>query len=104
MSVAADALRSAARASILSWGWRRVAIATAAGAISALAMAPFNAWPVLFLTFPVLVWLSDGTGPGRAGVVASAIAGWWFGFGYFVAGLYWFGFVFLVVVVLFVWL
>jgi len=104
MSVAADALRSAARAPILSWGWRRVAIAAAAGAISALAMAPFNAWPVLFLTFPVLVWLIDGTGPGRAGVVASAIAGWWFGFGYFVAGLYWIGNAFLVDAETFAWL
>jgi hypothetical protein len=37
---------------VLSWGWRRWLIAFAAGALSALAMAPFNAWPVLFLTFP----------------------------------------------------
>ena len=28
--------------------------------VSALAMAPFNAWPVLFVTFPVVVWLIDG--------------------------------------------
>ena len=27
---------------------------------SALAMAPFNAWPILFVTMPVLVWLIDG--------------------------------------------
>ncbi len=47
---------------VLSWGWRRCLIAFAAGAVSALAMAPFNAWPVLFLTFPVLVWLIDGSG------------------------------------------
>ena len=32
----------------------------AAGALSSLAMAPFNAWPVLFLTFPAAVWLIDG--------------------------------------------
>ena len=38
---------------VLAWGWRRAAIAFVAGALSALAMAPFNAWPVLFLTFPV---------------------------------------------------
>src|SRR3569623_3753819 len=104
MSVAADAVRAAARAPSLSGGWRRGASAAAAGAISARARAPFNAWPVLLLTFPVLVWLIDGTGPGRAGVVASAIAGWWFGFGYFVAGLYWIGNAFLVDAETFAWL
>ena len=33
--------------------------------LSALAMAPFNAWPVLFLTFPVVVWLIDGAAAGK---------------------------------------
>ena len=37
----------------------------AAGALSVLALAPFNALPVLFITFPVLVWLIDGAGAGR---------------------------------------
>ena len=100
----ATALHSAARATILSFGWRRAAIALAAGAVSALAMAPFNAWPVLFVTFPVLVWLIDGTGPGRRGVVSAAIAGWWFGLGYFVAGLYWIGNALLVDADTFAWL
>ncbi len=82
---------------VLSWGWRRRLIAFAAGALSALAMAPFNAWPVLFLTFPTLVWLIDGAGIGRwGGVAAAAAVGWWFGFGYFLAGLYWIGYAFLV--------
>jgi apolipoprotein N-acyltransferase len=82
---------------VLSWGWRRRLIAFAAGALSALAMAPFNAWPVLFLTFPTLVWLIDGAGVGRwGGVAAAAAVGWWFGFGYFLAGLYWIGYAFLV--------
>jgi apolipoprotein N-acyltransferase len=82
---------------VLSWGWRRRLIAFAAGALSALAMAPFNAWPVLFLTFSTLVWLIDGAGIGRwGGVAAAAAIGWWFGFGYFVAGLYWIGYAFLV--------
>jgi apolipoprotein N-acyltransferase len=90
---------------ILAWGWRRWLIAFAAGAISALAMAPFNAWPVLFLTFPVLVWLIDGAAAGRwGGVMAAAVAGWWFGFGYFVAGLYWIAYAFLVDAPTFGWL
>jgi apolipoprotein N-acyltransferase len=98
-------LRAAALAIILSWGWKRAAIALVAGALSSLAMAPFNAWPVLFLTFPVLVWLVDGAGGGRLqGLPAAAMAGWWFGLGYFVPGLYWIGNAFLVDAPTFAWL
>ena len=76
-----------------------------AGALSALAMAPFNAWPVLFLTFPVAVWLIDGAGAGRwRGVPAAAMSGFWFGLGYFVVGLYWIGYAFLVDAPTFAWL
>ena len=90
---------------VLAWGWRRWLIAFVAGALSALAMAPFNAWPVLFLTFPTLVWLIDGAGVGRwQGVTVAATTGWWFGFGYFVAGLYWVGYAFLVDAPTFGWL
>jgi len=90
---------------VLSYGWRRWLIAFAAGALSALAMAPFNAWPILFLTFPALVWLIDGTGAGSPrGVMGAATTGWWFGFGYFLAGLYWVGYAFLVDAPTFGWL
>jgi apolipoprotein N-acyltransferase len=90
---------------VLSAGWRRALAAFAAGAISALAIAPFNAWPILFLTFPVLVWLIDGSAAGRwSGPITAAIAGWFFGFGYFLAGLYWIGYAFLVDVKTFGWL
>jgi apolipoprotein N-acyltransferase len=102
---AANKLRAAGLAIILAWGWKRAAIALAAGALSALAMAPFNAWPVLFLTFPVMIWLIDGAGAGRArGIPAAAMAGWWFGLGYFVPGLYWIGYAFLVDASTFAWL
>ena len=90
---------------ILSWGWKRAAIAWIAGALSALAMAPFNAWPILLLTIPVTVWLIDGAGAGRlGGTPAAALSGWWFGFGYFTAGLYWIGYAFLVDAETFAWL
>jgi len=72
----------AAHAVVLAFGWRRAFIAFAAGAASALAVAPVNAWPVLFLTLPVLVWLIDGSTAGRRGALwSAAIAGWCFGFG-----------------------
>ena len=102
-------------------GWRRRAAAFAAGAVSVLAMAPFFAWPVLWITLPTLVCLIDGAretttlgrqnaeggvGPRLRGddavrwyrrpEVAAAEIGWWFGFGYFVPGLFWIGEAFLV--------
>jgi apolipoprotein N-acyltransferase len=101
----ADKLRAGGLAIILAWGWKRAAIALAAGALSSLALAPFNAWPVLFVTFPVMVWLIDGAGAGRMrGLPAAAMAGWWFGLGYFVPGLYWIGYAFLVDAPTFAWL
>ena len=102
---ASSRLGNIALAIILSWGWRRAAIALAAGAASSLAMAPFNVWPVLFVTLPVAVWLIDGAGAGRLrGIPAAAIAGFWFGLGYFVPGLYWIGDAFLVDAETFAWL
>jgi apolipoprotein N-acyltransferase len=98
-------LRAVGLAIILAWGWKRAGIALLAGALSALAMAPFNAWPVLFVTLPVAVWQIDGAGAGRwRGVPAAALTGWWFGLGYFVPGLYWIGYAFLVDADTFAWL
>jgi apolipoprotein N-acyltransferase len=65
-----------------------------------LAFAPVHAWPVLFLTFGALVWLLDGCHAqhGSLGprMKCSALVGFWFGFGYFLAGLYWIAEAFLV--------
>jgi apolipoprotein N-acyltransferase len=97
-------LAGLANRAVLSWGWKRRGIAFASGAVSALAMAPFNLWPVLAVTFPVLVWLLDGSGAGRRGLAAAFGAGWWFGFGYFVAGLYWIGMALFVEADKFAWL
>ena len=94
-----------AYAVVLAFGWRRAIIAFLAGVASALALAPINAWPILFLTFPVLIWLVDGSAAGRwNGAMTAAAAGWCFGFGYFLAGLYWVGYAFLVDAKTFGWL
>jgi apolipoprotein N-acyltransferase len=104
VSAVAKRLGAASLAIILSWGWKRAVIALLAGSLSDLAMAPFNAWPVLFLTFPVAVFLIDGAGAGRLrGVPAAALSGFWFGLGYFVPGLYWIGDAFLVDAQTFAW-
>ncbi|CAI9412448.1 Apolipoprotein N-acyltransferase [Pleomorphomonas sp. T1.2MG-36] len=83
---------------LLLWGWPRRFAALAAGALSALALAPVHAAPILFLTLPALVILIDGAvvaGPrGVRRLRPAAITGWWFGFGYFLAGLHWVGIAF----------
>jgi apolipoprotein N-acyltransferase len=103
--ISSSKLRMAGLSIILAWGWKRAVIALGAGALSALAMAPFNAWPILFVTFPVTVWLIDGAAAGKwRGVPAAALSGFWFGLGYFVPGLYWTGNAFLVDAQTFAWL
>ena len=93
------------QAIMLATGWRRVLIALVAGAASNLALAPIDVWPILFVTFPVLVWLIDGAAArGLAGVAQTAATGWWFGFGYFFVGDYWVGHAFLVDAEIFGWL
>jgi apolipoprotein N-acyltransferase len=62
-------------------------------------MPPFGLWPVLIISMPLAVWLLDGAsgaGGRLARLRAAAIVGWCFGFGFFVAGLWWLGAAFLV--------
>ncbi|MGO9132613.1 MAG: apolipoprotein N-acyltransferase [Methylovirgula sp.] len=92
---------------ILSGGWRRRLIAFIAGAIGALALAPFNIMPAMIVPMTIAVWLLDGvaeTKPDAAPrrrfwpvLLRRAFGvGWWWGFGYFIAGLWWLGAAFLV--------
>lgn len=70
-----------------------------AGAISVLALAPFHAWPVLFVTLPILFWALEEAAA-RSTTSACLKSGFWrgwaFGFGFHVAGLFWIGSAFLV--------
>lgn len=94
-----------AHAVVLASGWRRAGLAFLAGVVAVLALPPISAWPAMFLSFPILVWLVDGSASGRwNGVWRAAGAGWCFGFGYFVAGLYWTGYALLVDADTFGWL
>jgi apolipoprotein N-acyltransferase len=92
------AFRKVADHVILSSGWARRGIAFFAGAIGALAMAPVDFFPAMLVPMTVAVWLIDGaTASVRGGrrwladARAAAGVGWWLGFGYFVAGLWWLG-------------
>ena len=81
-------------------GWRRRGGAFLLGALATLAQPPVGAVPVLLLAVPGLLWLLDGVDRRRA---AFAL-GWWFGFGFFVVGLYWISFALLVDIDKFWWL
>lgn len=63
------------------------------GAVSVLAFAPVHFWPILFVSFGGLVWLLDGCHEPRAALgdrlKCAGLTGFWFGFGFFLAGLYW---------------
>ncbi len=109
---------AACRATSLK-GFSRAGAAFLAGALSVLTMAPFFIWGVLFITLPVLVWLVDGSTaeadrdepdggsrwrPLGRRALRAAVVGWWFGAGYFLAGLFWIGEAFLVEAERFAWL
>ncbi|HKJ73533.1 MAG TPA: apolipoprotein N-acyltransferase [Alphaproteobacteria bacterium] len=79
--------------------WRGWILAGIAGALSALAMAPTFAVPILLVTVPILVLLMDCA---KSWKRAFAL-GWWFGFGYMVVGLYWLRNAFLVDAKEFAW-
>jgi apolipoprotein N-acyltransferase len=93
---------------ILLSGWKRIALAFLMGALASFALPPYDFFAVCFVSFPVLVWLIDGAvdnagaGPIRR-LLPAAMIGWWFGFGYFVFGLWWIGNALLVDAANFAW-
>src|SRR3974377_1744489 len=78
--------------------WKLVLIACLAGALSVLAMGPFLVWPIMFITFPVLIWALDAVclqgdeldplTSFRRRLFRGAAIGWGFGFGYFLGSIY----------------
>lgn len=99
--------RLAGKISSLS-GWRRALTAFISGAIATLTQPPFDIFIAGFIAFPLLVWLIDGAVPDKEkGPIKrffpAGIIGWWFGFGYFVSGLWWIGTALLVDAQQFAW-
>ncbi len=102
-----ELVRRASNPLLLSWGWRRWALSLFFGAISALAMPPLGWFPVLWVSLPAFVWLLDGTNEvaiTKRRLAAAAAVGWWFGFGFHLAGLWWIGGAFLVEAETYAWL
>jgi apolipoprotein N-acyltransferase len=80
-------------------------LAAIAGTASALALPPYDLWPVLFLTLPVLLASLDAIGrAGRAVALRGFLAGFLFGFGYFLISLLWIGNAFLVEAEIYGWM
>ncbi len=73
--------------------WRSCLVALLAGGLACLSLPPFDVWPVLFVSYTMLVWLLDGTVQGRPAkwrrFGAGFAVGWCFAFGYFVPSLWW---------------
>jgi apolipoprotein N-acyltransferase len=66
-------------------GWRRYGLAFLLGALLAAGLPPVDLTPVVFIVFPLYLWLDDGSAtPGASGRLAYVFA-----LGHFTAGLYW---------------
>jgi apolipoprotein N-acyltransferase len=66
-------------------GWRRYGIAFMLGALLTAALPPVDLTPLVFIVFPLYLWLDDGS----LTAWASARLAYVFALGHFVAGLYW---------------
>ncbi len=101
-------LSALAQRVILADGWKRRAIALTAGALGAFALPPFDFAPAMIAPLSASVLLIDGAAArgarfGVSSVISAAGAGWWLGFGYFLAGLWWLGAAMLVEADQFAW-
>jgi apolipoprotein N-acyltransferase len=78
----------------------RYALAWALGAVATTALPPAHVVVALLPAFTGLIWLIEADARPRA----AFWTGWWFGFGFFAAGLYWISFALLVDAARFGWL
>ena len=93
---------------VFLWGWKRALVAFVVGTFAVLGQAPYDFFAACFVSFPVLVWLLDGAVADRQvgfllRLMPAFVTGWWFGFGYFLAGLWWVGGALLVEAESFAW-
>jgi len=67
-------------------GWRRNAVAFGFGALMTLTLAPIFVFPLIITSFTGLYWLVDSASTRRR----HFLDGWWWGWGFYMTGLYWF--------------
>jgi apolipoprotein N-acyltransferase len=72
-------------------GWRLRGLSFLLGAVLALSFAPFGLFFLPFAVLPIMILILDQQEDRHGGF----LVGWWFGFGHFLAGLFWIGHSFL---------
>ena len=94
-------------------GWRRRFLALLFGASAVLALPPLHIWPFLVPSFVGLSWLIESVSFTKRTrneyltintVWLAFSVGWWFGLGFFSAGLYWISLSFFVDAAMFAWM
>ena len=96
-----DRISSAIDAAANRTGWQRYAIAMVMGIFATLAMAPFYILPLLIIGYSIF---ARQLSTEKITVWQSFLIGWAFGFGYFITGIYWMAFAFLVRAEEFAWM
>ncbi len=66
-------------------GWRRRALAFVLGVLATLSLPPYFLFPLLFVSFSGLFLLLRSAPSVRAGFAD----GWWWGWGFYISGMYW---------------
>ncbi len=85
---------------ILNFLKSKFCLAIIAGALCNLAFAPIHFFPIIFISLPIFYWLCEKAKNTKEIV----LFGWCYGFGYFLAGVYWIAISLLVDAQSFAWL
>lgn len=80
----------------LRTGWQKFLLAYLAGLLSSAAFPPYQIFPLLLAGYGLVVIMIDGAVAGPRPMRGAFWAGWSFGFGQFMGGLYWIAYAFLV--------
>jgi apolipoprotein N-acyltransferase len=74
------------RLSVPPIGWRRNGLAFFLGILATLTLAPFFLFPLIIPAYGGLLWLIQNASTRRRAFAD----GWWWGWGFYMSGLYWF--------------
>ncbi|MEL6360225.1 MAG: apolipoprotein N-acyltransferase [Pseudomonadota bacterium] len=98
------AIRQFLLAALNQGGWKRRGLAFFAGIMAALSQAPFYLLPAMAVGLSLLILLVHQAQHDKRPLRAAFSAGWFFGFGYYLLGIYWMAFSFFVQAEQFAWM